>query len=51
MYLGLHAKFTQLEDLKNKLLSTEGRKLVEHTTNDRYWADGGGQGKGKNRLG
>ena len=50
MYEGLKAKFTQNSDLKVKLLETGDRKLVEHTENDHYWADGG-DGKGLNRLG
>lgn len=32
------------------MLSTGERKLVEHTTNDRYWGDGG-DGNGQNMLG
>jgi ribA/ribD-fused uncharacterized protein len=46
----LRAKFTQHEDLKAILLGTGDAKLVEHTTNDSYWGDGG-DGSGKNRLG
>jgi ribA/ribD-fused uncharacterized protein len=45
------AKFTQHEDLKSILLGTGEALLVEHTTNDRYWGDGGAPGKGKNMLG
>lgn len=44
------AKFTQHEELRELLLSTGQAKIVEHTTNDSYWGDGG-NGKGKNRLG
>ena len=51
MYEGLRYKFTQNENLKAKLLETGNRKLIEHTENDKYWADGGGDGKGQNRLG
>jgi ribA/ribD-fused uncharacterized protein len=51
MYKGLAQKFTKHEALKEKLLGTKDRKIVEHTERDRYWADGGGNGKGKNRLG
>ena len=32
------------------LVSTNGAELIEHTTNDRYWGDGG-DGSGTNRLG
>ena len=50
MLTALKAKFTQHEELTKLLLSTEDKELVEHTTKDSYWADGGG-GTGKNRLG
>ena len=50
MYEGLRKKFTQNEELRVKLLETGDRRLVEHTENDTYWADGG-DGKGLNRLG
>jgi ribA/ribD-fused uncharacterized protein len=46
----LRAKFTQHADLRALLLSTGEARLVEHTTNDNYWGDGG-DGSGKNRLG
>lgn len=46
----LRAKFTQHRDLRDLLLSTGDSPLVEHTSNDRYWADGG-DGTGRNRLG
>lgn len=46
----LRAKFTQHDDLRALLLETGAAILVEHTTNDHYWADGG-DGTGKNRLG
>lgn len=44
------AKFTQNKELKPVLLNTGAALLVEHTANDRYWADGG-DGSGKNMLG
>lgn len=47
----LRAKFLAYDKLKDLLLSTGNKILVEHTTNDVYWADGGGDGKGLNRLG
>ena len=46
----LRAKFTQHPALQTLLLATGDAELVEHTTNDRYWADGG-DGSGRNRLG
>lgn len=46
----LRAKFTQHKELRDLLLSTGDRPLVEHTSNDSYWGDGG-DGTGRNRLG
>ena len=46
----IRAKFTQHEDCKALLLNTGDAVLIEHTTNDSYWADGG-DGNGKNMLG
>jgi N-glycosidase YbiA len=46
----LRAKFTQHPQLQALLHATGDAELVEHTTNDRYWADGG-DGGGRNRLG
>ncbi|MCM2370700.1 NADAR family protein [Aporhodopirellula aestuarii] len=46
----LTAKFTQHEDLRKLLLGTGDAKIIEHTTNDDYWGDGG-DGRGKNMLG
>lgn len=46
----LWAKFTQHEELKELLLSTNDARLVEHAENDSFWGDGG-NGKGKNWLG
>lgn len=50
MYDVVLAKFTQHEELKEKLLQTGNAILIEHTENDSYWGDGG-DGNGKNRLG
>jgi hypothetical protein len=46
----LASKFTQHASLKALLLKTGTRKIVEHTSRDSYWADGG-DGSGQNRLG
>ena len=46
----LRAKFTQHTELAELLLSTGDEPLVEHTSNDAYWGDGG-DGSGKNKLG
>ncbi len=43
-------KVRQHEAIKSLLLSTKDAELIEHTTNDRYWGDGG-DGTGLNRLG
>ena len=37
----LRAKFTQHPDLLEHLLATGDAEIVEHTSNDRYWGDGG----------
>ncbi len=50
MKKALRAKFLQHHQLKKNLLNTDDAILVEHTSNDTYWADGG-DGSGKNRLG
>jgi N-glycosidase YbiA len=50
MYAALRAKFTQHDDLKAMLLGTGDATLVEHTSNDSYWGDGG-DGSGRNCLG
>jgi len=44
------AKFTQHAKLRELLLGTGDAKIIEHTTNDNYWGDGG-DGGGKNMLG
>jgi ribA/ribD-fused uncharacterized protein len=50
MFKACMAKFQQHPKLKELLLSTNDRTLVEHTTNDSYWGDGG-DGTGRNQLG
>ncbi|MFN8480108.1 MAG: NADAR family protein [Kouleothrix sp.] len=50
MYDAVRAKFTQHQAIRDQLLATGDAYLIEHTANDRYWADGG-DGTGKNRLG
>jgi ribA/ribD-fused uncharacterized protein len=46
----LQAKFVQHPAPRSLLLKTGDAEIVEHTKNDRYWADGG-DGTGRNRLG
>jgi ribA/ribD-fused uncharacterized protein len=50
MRKAVEAKFRQNEDARNLLLSTGSAVIVEHTSNDCYWGDGG-DGQGKNMLG
>merc|ERR1712137_4831 len=50
MYVSLRAKFNQHENLKQILLNTGDAWLVEHTKNDKQWADGL-TGEGTNYLG
>ena len=50
MMIALRAKFDQYPELKQLLLSTAGKSLVEHTENDNYWGDAS-DGSGLNRLG
>ena len=51
MLKALRCKFAQHKSLHEKLWKTGDKELIEHTTNDSYWADGGGKGKGQNKLG
>lgn len=44
------AKFTQHPELRDRLLATGEAKIIEHTSNDSYWGDGG-DGSGVNMLG
>jgi ribA/ribD-fused uncharacterized protein len=46
----LVAKIAQHAEVRRLLLATGEARLVEHTSNDSYWADGG-DGNGRNRLG
>jgi ribA/ribD-fused uncharacterized protein len=50
MYQAVYAKFSTYPDLKQLLIDTGDAELIEHTTNDNYWADGG-DGSGQNWLG
>ncbi len=50
MRTAVRAKFTQHADLQQILLGTGNQEIVEHTTNDAYWGDGG-DGSGANMLG
>lgn len=50
MRAAVSAKFSQYSELRDILLATGDAQLVEHTTNDNYWADGG-DGTGRNMLG
>ncbi|XP_064399762.1 uncharacterized protein LOC135346159 isoform X2 [Halichondria panicea] len=51
MLKALRCKFGQSDRLRSLLLGTGDKKLIEHTENDSYWGDGGGKGKGLNKLG
>lgn len=46
----LRAKFKQHSDLMDLLLATGNAYLVENSSHNTFWADGG-DGRGKNRLG
>lgn len=50
MRTAIQAKVKQYENIKDLLLSTGDCILVEHTSNDSYWADNG-DGTGLNMLG
>lgn len=50
MMRALRAKFAAHPGIRDRLIETAPRRLVEHTVKDRYWADGG-DGGGQNRLG
>lgn len=46
----VEAKIKQHSDVRELLMSTGNKEIIEHTKNDSYWADGG-NGTGKNMLG
>jgi len=46
----LHAKFIQHEDLREKLLETGNRELIEDSPDDLFWGIGR-DGQGRNELG
>ena len=50
MLKALLAKFIQHKGLRMLLIKTGSRQLVEHTSNDNFWGDGG-DGTGQNNLG
>jgi hypothetical protein len=50
MLEALRAKFRSHPRLRRVLLDTGDLPIVEHTSKDRYWADGG-DGSGRNQLG
>lgn len=50
MRKGVYQKFKQNPELRNVLLSTGDAILVEHTSRDSYWGDGGND-RGRNQLG
>ncbi len=50
MKKAVYAKFSQNNDIKNILLSTNDNILIEKTSNDYYWGCGT-KGTGKNKLG
>ena len=51
MKRALLQKFSQHKDLRELLLKTGNKDLVEHTAKDKFWGDGGGLGLGQNMLG
>lgn len=50
MLRAVRAKFAQNLDVRSALLATADAILVEHSSKDSYWGDGG-DGSGQNRLG
>ena len=50
MRYAVREKFRQNPEILEELIATSDAKLIEHTPNDHYWADGG-DGSSKNMLG
>lgn len=50
MLEGLRCKFNSHKELKERLLQTGEKPIVEHYAGDLYWSNGG-DGSGKNRMG
>ena len=50
MRKALLAKFTQYRDLQQLLLGTRDRYLIEHSSQDNFWGNGGDD-SGQNQLG
>ena len=50
MKRGVFKKVETYNNIRKLLLSTDNREIVEHTSNDYYWGDGG-DGSGLNKLG
>ena len=50
MWMAVHLKFNSYPELRELLINTGNAEIIEHTSNDSTWADGG-DGSGKNWLG
>ena len=50
MFKVVEAKFNQNQELKENLIKTGLRPIVQHTRGDYFWGDGG-DGTGRNKLG
>ena len=44
-------KFQQNIEFKDFLMKTGKAEIIEHTARDKFWGDGGKNGKGENMLG
>lgn len=51
MLLVLRKKYAQDQKSRNALLATEDAILVENSSSDAFWGNGGASGKGANHLG